>query len=112
MSSGSKVKVKTYDPSKMEANIQMKRGALEQTVKDKVFETSQRANSMNDMAIEDLNKGLGLLSSFLDTRIQGQKDTNTILNKVLNKDVPTLYDQARMGAASVVDAFSNKYGGS
>lgn len=101
----------TYDPSKREASLQRQRMGLEQRVNDLSYKTGQDAQKLHKSALDDLNQGLGLLSQYLDSRIEGQKKQGKLYGKMVNEDSPKLYEQARMGAQELIGSMERRYKG-
>jgi hypothetical protein len=76
------------------------------------FDTTQRANrtqaeavAYKDAAVKNMNEGLGLLSSFLDQRMESQRKVNKIYGDANTFDVQKLREEARLGAKQITSGF-------
>lgn len=98
------------DVSKGQAKLQNKRLKLEQVINQKVFDTQKIAADYQDQAVKDLNQGLGLLSRYLDSKVQAQDSITRMYRDMNKEDVPSLQAQARQGASFILDEMGKAYG--
>lgn len=101
MSKGGGTKVQTYDPSVKDAEIRRKQSDLTDEVTKEAFKASKNANIYSEAALNSLNEGLGLLSKYLDTRVQGER-TGLSLSEDAVKRATKLRQQAKAGGGLLV----------
>lgn len=106
-----KPKVSKVDPSIYEADIQRKKQKLEFQVNERTNKATESALQYKNEAVKNMNEGLGLLSSFLDTRLEGQRKMNKLYGEANTVDIPRLREEARMGAKTLTDGFLSGYKG-
>lgn len=104
-----KPKVKTYDPSKYEANIQLKKMALSQKINDSAMSTQQRALDASEEGLKDLYDGIGLFTNYMDKRIDQQNQMSNLYGGYNQEGLLSLYDVSRNAAKTLIDDTLKRY---
>lgn len=103
-------KIKKVDYGIYEADISRKRTALEQKTTNKSMQAASKAVAYKDAAVQNMNEGLGLLTEYLNRRVETQRRANQIYGS-LDDDVENLRQSAKAGAQALVAGFLSGYGG-
>lgn len=73
MSSGGGTNVQQFDPTEYEAELQNKRMELTDKITKRAFGAAKEANVYGEVALKSLDEGLGLLSNYLDRRVDAER---------------------------------------
>ena len=96
-SGGGKPTVQTYDPSVKDAELSMMKGELTDRVTKNAYSLQKNANVYSEMALGELNKGLGLLSNYLNTQVENERATGRVSDRALQDGIG-LHEKAKAGA--------------
>jgi hypothetical protein len=104
-----KPKVKTYDPSKYEADLQMKKGALADRINSTALEVQKGATEASQEGIGDLYKSIGLLSDYMGSMTNQERGLADLYKNQGSGGVLSLYDQGKVEAKTLVDGMTARY---
>lgn len=104
-----KPKVKTYDPSKYEAELQMKKGALQNQINSTALDVQKRATEESQTNIGELYKGIGLLSDYMGSMTNQENAMSELYKNQGSGGVLSLYDQGKMEIKNLVDGMTARY---
>lgn len=104
-----KPKVKTYDPSKYEAEIQNKKGILAQRINDTALNAQKMATDASRDNIGELYKSIGLLSDYMGSMTNQSDALTDLYQNVGSRGVLSLYDSGKEEVKNIVDGMTARY---
>lgn len=104
-----KPKVKTYDPSKYEAEIQTKKQGLQNQINSTALDVQQRATDESKTNIGELYKGIGLLSEYMGSMTNQENQMADLYRTQGSGGVLSLYDQGKTEVKNLVDGMTARY---
>jgi hypothetical protein len=104
-----KPKVKSYDPTKYEADIQTKKNALTNQINTTALDLQKKATDASEENISELYKSIGLLSDYMGSMTRGETALADLYKTQGSGGVLSLYDRGKGEVQSLVDGMTARY---
>ena len=93
-----------YDAKEKESQMSTARTKIRDEVTSRAYGAALNADVYRDQNIKALNEGLGFLTKYLDTQIEGAKQQTGITQDAVNNGIPSFQEKASRTASAVTDS--------
>jgi hypothetical protein len=98
---GGGVNYVAYDASTKDAEMSTARTKIRDDVTSRAYGAALNADVYRDQNVKALNEGLGFLSKYLDSQVEGAKQQTDITRQANEQLIPSFQEKATRTAAAV-----------